>query len=102
MVIQEKGKLYAKDNNGNLKLNKYNNPIQLQGLGQKIQNSNLQNEMLLQTLAEFIVSSLVPERNSILHGSYIGYGKPKLSLQLILVVYMLVSEFSDLESGNIH
>jgi len=100
MVIRVKGELYAKDGTGKPKLDKKGKPIQLHGLGQKVQNSDLQSEDILKGLAEFFVSYLVPERNSIMHGSYVTYDSAKLSLQLVLNVYLLAAEFVDFESEN--
>lgn len=98
MVIRVKGELYAKDGTGKPKLDKKGKPLQLHGLGQKVQNSDLQSEDILKGLAEFFVSSLVPERNSIMHGSYVTYKSARLSLQLVLNVYLLAAEFAAFEN----
>jgi hypothetical protein len=98
MVIRANGHLYINDGTGNPKLDKKGKPIQLHGLGQKVQNSDLQSEYILQGLAEFFVSYLVPERNEIMHGSYLSYDKAKLSLQLILNIFLLAAEFAEFES----
>lgn len=97
LVVRIKGKLYAKDGNGNPKLDKNGKRIQLHGLGQKVQNSDLRNEDILQGLAEFFVDYVVPERNDIMHGNHTAYDKAKLSVQLILNLYLLAAAFVDFE-----
>ncbi len=100
LVERVNGKLYAKDSSGNLKLDRNGKPIQLHGLGQKVNKSDLQNEYLLKGLADFFTNHLVSERNEIMHGSNISYNRAKLSIQLILNIYLLAVEFADFESEH--
>lgn len=98
IVVRVKGELYANDGTGKPKLDTKGKPMKLHGLGQKVKHSDLQFEDILKGLAEFFASRLVPERNSIMHGSYVTYDTAKLSLQLVLNIYLLAAEFVDFES----
>lgn len=98
LVVRVNGQLCAKDITGMPRLDRRGRPIQLHGLGQKVQNSDLQNEDILQGLAEFFVDYLVPERNGILHGNLTNYARAKLSVQLLLNVYLLAIEFNYYEN----
>src|SRR5690606_8578329 len=97
LVVRVNGKLCARDSSGNPKLDKNGKPVQLHGLGQKVNNSDLRNEYLLEGLADFFTAYLVSERNEIMHGSSISYNRAKLSIQLVLNVYLLAAEFADFE-----
>lgn len=97
IVIMYQGKICARDGAGNIKLNKQGDPIPLNGLGQKVQNSDLQDEYILQGLAEFFMSSLVAERNAIMHGRDVRYDRAKVSVQLVLNIFLLAAEFADFE-----
>lgn len=99
-VNQDNGKLYARDQTGATKLGRDGKPVQLHGLGQKVQNSDLQNEALLQDLARFFTDYLVKGRNDIMHGRIVDYDKAKLSVQLLLYTYLLAAEFVDFESES--
>ncbi|NLX25451.1 MAG: hypothetical protein GXY61_05755 [Lentisphaerae bacterium] len=100
LVVRISGKIYARDSTGQPKLNKKGKPIELSGLGQKVDNSDLRDEHLLALLAEFFANGLVSDRNSILHGSNLSYNRAKLSVQLVLNIYILAAEFADFESEN--
>jgi hypothetical protein len=100
MVVRVNGKLYAKDRHGKPKLGKDGKPVQLRGLGQKVQNSKFRNDDILRDLVEFFADSLVSERNDILHGNHLAYDKAKLSVQLILSVYFLAAELTEFESES--
>lgn len=98
IVIKVNGKVCVKDSTGKPKLNKNSKPIELHGLGQKVQNSDLTAELLLQDLAQFFTSRLIRERNDIMHGHHITYDTAKRSAELILNVYVLAAEFAEFES----
>lgn len=98
IVVRANGHLYARESNGSPRLDRRGRPIQLHGLGQKAQNSDFQNEDILQGLAEFFVDYLVPERNGILHGNLTNFARAKLSVQLLLNIYLLAVEFDYFES----
>lgn len=99
-VKQNNGKLYARDQTGSIKLGRDRKPVQLHGLSQKVQNSDLQNEPLLKDLARFFTDYLVKGRNDIMHGRTVNYDKAKLSVQLLLYTYLLAAEFVDFERKN--
>lgn len=93
-VKRRKGKLYAKNADGSLKLGKDGKPVMLRGLGQVITNSDIGDEEGLQLLADVFTDWLIPERNAILHGRNVSYDKAKLSVQLVLIIYVLSLEFA--------
>jgi hypothetical protein len=96
-VVRKDKKLYAKDKLGNLKLNRKGKPIELRGLGEAIQHADIGDEEDLYTLAKFITDYLIPERNAIMHGRAVSYDRAKLSVQLLLTIYVLSLEFAWLE-----
>ncbi len=106
LVVRVNGKICERDSSGNPKLDKNGKPIQLRGLKGKVDllkrrlnASDLEDEYLLEALASFFTSYLISERNDIMHGKSISYGKAKLSIQLVLIIYQLAAEFVDFEGG---
>lgn len=100
MAIRQDNKLYARDSDGNLKLGRKGKPVRLHGLGQKVQNSRFREDDILRDLVGFFTSTLIPERNDIMHGSTTDYGRAKLSVQLVLSTYLLAAEFAEFEDGS--
>lgn len=98
MAERRDGKLYIKNPDGTLKLDRNDRPIVLYGLGQKVQNSRFRGDDLLNDLVDFFTDRLIPERNNIMHGSHLNYDKAKLSVQLLLNVYFMAAEFAGFES----
>jgi hypothetical protein len=86
-----------RDPTGQPRLDKHGSPIRLHGLGQKVRSSDLRNEHVLSVISEFLVASLIPERNGILHGSDVTYARARLSVQSILLIYALVTELAYIE-----
>ncbi|MCX9077474.1 MAG: hypothetical protein OIN84_05795, partial [Candidatus Methanoperedens sp.] len=101
IAVRVNGRLCEKDIKGKPKLDKNNNPIPIHDLKQKVLKSNLQNEKILQALGQFFTSYLVDERNAILHGSHLTYGTAKLSVQLLLNIYLMAIEFVIFESETL-
>jgi hypothetical protein len=100
IAVRVNGRLCEKDATGKPKLDKHNNPIPIHDLKQKVKKSNLQNETILQDLGRFYISYLCDERNAILHGSHLTYDTAKLSVQLLLNIYLLAIEFVIYESDD--
>jgi len=100
IAVRIDGRLCEKDITGKPKLDKHGKPIPIHDLKQKVLKSNLQNEKILQALGQFYTSYLVDERNAILHGSQLAYGTAKLSVQLLLNIYLLAIEFVIFESED--
>lgn len=92
MAIRVGNKLCVRDQTGNVKLDRKGQPVMLHGLGQKVQNSRFHNDPGLQDVGNYLTDSLIPERNGILHGSHLAYGRARLSVQLVLAVYVLAAE----------
>ncbi len=95
-VLHKDGKLYAKEN-GQMKLNKKGNPIEIHGLKQVIQNSDLGNSPLLQPMADSLMNSLFADRNDVMHGRKSNYGQARRSLTLVLTASILAALFADLK-----
>ena len=93
-------KACAKGPDGNVKFNKKGEPVQLHGLGQKVQSSRFREDEILYDLVGFFADRLVAERNDIMHGDNLDYGRAKLSVQLMLNIYVLAAEFAEFESEN--
>ncbi|MCA9886348.1 MAG: hypothetical protein KC708_25420, partial [Anaerolineae bacterium] len=100
LVIRDRGKLYAIDETGAPKLDKNDKRVELHGLHQKVQNSNLEYEHILERLSKDFVSGLIRERNDIMHGSSVSYAKANLSLRLVLGIYLLAIEFDHFEHSD--
>ena len=83
IVIVQGRKTYPKSNNGECE--------ELFGLGElgklvRERESELQNDLSFRPFATYILFVLAPERNDILHGRVVDYGKPGLSARLILSI----------------
>jgi hypothetical protein len=87
-----RGKLYAKTESGAVKKGRDDKPIRLIGLDAKLKHSRWQTDDVLQSVAGVIADHLVAERNDIMHGRNISYGKAKLATQVILIVWVLARE----------
>lgn len=87
-----KGKFFARNKDGSLKLNKNNNPIKLTGLKWKIDHSKFKNDKILKEIANSISDKLIFERNEILHGQGVNLIKPKLSTKCLLIIFVLSNE----------
>ncbi|MGH2530932.1 MAG: hypothetical protein ACRDJW_01380 [Thermomicrobiales bacterium] len=94
-------RLYAKDTNGNLKLNRRGDRIELRGLGELVQHSDFQDHAVLEGLVEVTTDRLIHDRNGILHGRRTAYGRAKLSVIALLVLDMIAGEFVEFEAGRI-
>ncbi len=95
-------KLLAKDANGALKLNKWGDPVELHGLGKLVQHHNFQDHEVLRGVVEILNSSLIQDRNGILHGRRTAYGRAKLSVVALLVLEVLAIEIEAFETGKIN
>jgi hypothetical protein len=93
-----RGKLYAKDSEGKLKRGKDNKPVRLTGLDSKLSNSRWRSEDVLEAVASLLASRLIADRNGILHGRQVKYARPKLSVQCILLIWILGQETNELLS----
>lgn len=93
-----RGKLYAKDSKGRLKRGKDNKPVRLKGLDSKLSNSRWRSEEILEDVASLLTSRLIADRNGILHGRQVKYGQPKLSVQCILLIWVLGQETNEMLS----
>lgn len=88
-VISVKSKFYERNADGT-------QGRQLKGLNSK--SALAKNKANLnQDLAKFVTSSLVPERNGILHGVDAGYGQSERSVHLMLVLLSLALAVAELE-----
>ena len=90
LVYIKNGKVFAKGNEGR-------RPIELKGmyhLADKVKKSELQNDQDLQLFANLLTYSLSGERNRILHGRNVDYGKAKLSVSLLIYISGLAAEIS--------
>ena len=96
-VICENGKLFAMENDQK-KLDRKGRYIQLHGLKQVIQSSDLKNSPLLEPIDEALANRLFATRNDVMHGRSSGYCQAKRSVTLIVAAGVLASMFAQLES----
>jgi hypothetical protein len=93
-VRRSKGKFYELDAQGQLKLNRRGTPVELIGLASKVQRFSLAGFGDLQGVVDLLNSELRSRRNGVLHGSDLRYGTAKLSIQLLLSVYLWALEIA--------
>ncbi len=90
VVIPVKTKFYEKNPDGT-------QGKELKGLDSKSALAK-KKANLNEDLARFVASSLVPERNGILHGVDVAYGEGERSVHLMLVLLLLALAVADLEA----
>ena len=95
------GRLYALDSAGIPKLDKNGRRVRLTGLAGKTSHSRYQNHPVLREVVGALVQALTGKRNGVLHGSDTSYGRAKLSTQLVLLVFVLVTEILAFEHGQV-
>ena len=95
-----KGKLYARNNDGNIKTDRKGNPVLLIGLQKKIQHSRFKNNVILQNISILMADRLITDRNKILHGQSLTPIKPKLSIQCLLLLLVLSKEINAFLGNN--
>lgn len=64
----------------------------------KLKHSSFRRHPALDGSIELLSSAIVPNRDAIFHGQTVSYGKAKLSVQLLLVIFVIVSEIGIIES----
>lgn len=101
LIISKGHKLYAKGSNGKAQLDKKGVPIEVRGVGTLIQRSTWQTHPALQGVADLITNQLAGERNPILHGRRTNYGVARLSVQGLLLLFVLAAEVVVFETGKI-
>ena len=99
-VVARNGKLFRLDNNGQIELNVKGRPIELKGLHSLVDLSKFADHEALEDAASFLTDSIAPWRNAILHGRNVRYGRAKLSVQVLLMVWLLVVEVRAFEEGG--
>lgn len=77
--------------NGRPKLDKKNKPIEAMTLRPKADVAKFQGSSLKKAV-DHLLDELVTDRNEILHGRKIVYGKAKLSVQLLLLIQIFAEE----------
>lgn len=101
LVVSQGHKLYAKGPDGKPQPDKKGNPIEVRGVGTLIQRSTWQTHPALQGVAELISTQLAVERNHILHGRKTNYGSAKLTVQGLLLLFVISAEVVVFETGQI-
>ena len=96
--------LYVEDNEVFLRSHDPKNPKggRLKGLSNvadQIKKSDLQEDWNFQIFANYVSDTLAPERNHIMHGQNIDYGKAMLSVKLLLYIWRLATILADQEKS---
>jgi hypothetical protein len=91
-VLRVGNKLYAKGPDGKPKKDRNGKNIEVKGLGQLVTNSDYHNHPTLNLSVELLVDRLVSERNAILHGRRTSYSSAKLSMQVLLLLFIFARE----------
>lgn len=100
LVASQGHKLYMKEANGKLKRDKKGKLIEARGVGSLIQRSTWQTQPVLQEVADLITTQIAGERNHILHGRKTTYGTAKLSVQGLLLLFVISAEVFVFETGQ--
>lgn len=95
-IAIKNNKVYVLEN-GEIKIDDDGDEVQINGLGELLKNSTLDEDDLLNKLANIMTGKVVSARNDILHGTSYKYGKVKLSLQCILIVLVLSHTIYNIE-----
>jgi hypothetical protein len=93
-------KVVAKDA-GSLRKGRDGKPIVLKGLDAKIRTSGFESMAEVRMGAEFVLNQLAPARNAILHGNRTTYGSAKLSVQLLLLIWIYAEVVVAVERGQV-
>jgi len=99
LIHREGNHLYIIEN-GVIKRGRDGNRVEAKGLHSLIQQSRWKDDEVLQGVADLITTQLAGERNGIMHGRRVNYGKAKLSVQGLLLLLVLTTMFTDLEKGQ--
>lgn len=97
VAVKKRGRIYARDSQGNVKLDKWGREVELGGLQKKVEHSPFRTDERLGALASAIVGDFAGQRNDILHGRTNNYARAKLSTQLIFAIYVLAREMEEFE-----
>ena len=100
LTVRKNGKLYLRDEDGGLKLNKKDKPLPAITLTSAIQHARLEEHTTLEGTSSFVADSLIQKRNDVLHGRDYRYGKAKLSVQSLLVLTILAEAVSKIEEDK--
>ena len=76
-------------------------PVVLPGLDAKLRHSGYKSMEEVRDGAEFMLNRLIRPRNAILHGSRTSYMSAKLSVQLLLLIWIYAEVVAAAESGEI-
>jgi hypothetical protein len=99
-VPGERGKYHARGTDGKVKCGKRGKPVELEGLHQKLDHSWYDDEHR-KYVKELVFNRLIQERNAVLHGGWVEYGKPWLSVHALLVLCALAVLVIDFETSNV-
>jgi hypothetical protein len=98
-------KLYVRGPDGALQLHQKGKlagkPIEVKGLDELVRRTGFLQHEELDRASELITTTMVGDRNAILHGRRTGYGKAKLSAQILLLLYVLAREIAAFEAGEV-
>jgi hypothetical protein len=99
LVHREGNELYLKEN-GKIKVGKKGDRVKASGLDSLIRHSKWKDDAVLHGVADLIITQLAQERNGIMHGRKIDYGTAKLSVQGLLLLFVLANTFVNFETGQ--
>ncbi|HEX5726540.1 MAG TPA: hypothetical protein VFX98_13785 [Longimicrobiaceae bacterium] len=75
-------------------------PSPYAGMKEKIELSPLKNDPATREVAGFLLDAFVSQRNAILHGERVDYGRAKLSVQMLINLYILSQVLNAAERGE--
>jgi len=94
-AVLHRRRLHARGKDGKVKKGRDGKPVRLIGLDSKLAHSRWNGDEVLEAVSVLIADQLVGDRNEILHGRNVHYGKAKLSTQCILLLWVLALEVRD-------
>ena len=86
------------------KVYRKSNGKELNGLKQiakMVKQSEFQEDPRFLMFADYVIDNLTPERNYIMHGRKVDYGKASLSVKLVLYLWGLTTEISRYENPKV-
>ncbi len=97
-VKLSRGKLYELDTHGRYKQDKKGKRIEVKGVRRLVQLSGYSKGHPLELTAHVLTNEIFRDRNLILHGKRVNFGKPKESTRVVLTLYILARELEGIES----
>ena len=100
LIQPQRGKLYILDADGNRKRDKKDKFLEIHGATDLARESRRIDDATLNTIADYVTTIFVGNRNPILHGRRQKYRSPKLSAQSLLALLIFAGGVREFEQAG--